>query len=340
MIYLICPSNYFLMPYVSIYVDQINKMKIDYKIIYWDRIHKYEEVPNSIVYRDEFENFNRGIKQYIKYYLFIRKNIRKGAKKIIIFSPQLIPSIFFLKRSFIIDIRDYHKIMDKKIIKNKMKNAEFITVSSKKYMELLPDVRCFVNHNFNANTEILKSKNKLVNTKIVISNIGAIRDFEANKNLIYNFANNEGYTIKFHGNGPDKVSLENYVQKNNINNVEFTGEYISSEENQLYSESDVINLVRDNTELNNRIALPNRLYKACKYNKPIITTEGTYLSEIVKEFDLGITVSSNIINNYQIQKLQTLLNDKNLESRQKDFLVKVVFENNDFLNELKKFLED
>ena len=37
-------------------------------------------------------------------------------------------------------------------------------------------------------------------------------------------------------------------------------------------------------------ALPNRLYDALIFKKPIITTEGTYLTEVVEKYGIGFSL--------------------------------------------------
>jgi glycosyltransferase involved in cell wall biosynthesis len=42
-----------------------------------------------------------------------------------------------------------------------------------------------------------------------------------------------------------------------------------------------------NGSLNNKIALPNKLYEAMYFQVPIITSKGTYLGELVDEYGIG-----------------------------------------------------
>lgn len=336
MIYLICPSNYFLMPYVNNYLKILNENNYQYKIIYWNRMKVKENVQNSIVYNDKKYGVNRSIVDYFKYYIFVNKHI-KNADKIIIFSPQLIPSIFFKKTDYIIDIRDYHNILKIKYIMKKVKDAVFTVVSSDKFSELLSETKVIVNHNFNDLPVVKKNNNNFKSDFLKIATIGAIRDYEANKNLIDIFKNKENIFIYFHGEGPDKQNLEFYAKQEKISNIKFTGRYDPDNEGILYLNADIINLARSNKSINDQLAIPNRLYKSAFYNKIIITSPDTYLAELVDKYDLGLVLKDDEKYSDLLDKLKDInLND--LSYKQEKFLEKVYEENLYFNENLIKFL--
>ena len=45
--------------------------------------------------------------------------------------------------------------------------------------------------------------------------------------------------------------------------------------------------------LNNKLALPNKLYEALYFKKPLIVSKDTYLAERVENYGIGIAVESN-----------------------------------------------
>ena len=59
-----------------------------------------------------------------------------------------------------------------------------------------------------------------------------------------------------------------------------------------YANATLINMVLYNDHINNRTCLANRLYNSALYGKPMIALEGTYLSEIIKQYNLGVILKS------------------------------------------------
>lgn len=329
------------MPYIKNYTNILDEENIEYRLVYWNRLNKNEGVENSIEFKDQKNQFNRNLFDYFRYYIFLKRYFKKNVSrndKIIFFSIQILPAALFIKNDFLIDIRDYHKFVDIKLIKKLVRRAKMIIVSSEKFKEFINHKNILVNHNFNLSPEILPTVSNEKSTKLRVSNIGAIRDFEANSELLSSLKNHTELEFYFHGDGPDMKNLENFVRENNIKNANFTGRYIPSEENELYINADVINLVRDNKSYNNRIALPNRLYKAAKFNKPIITTSNTYLEDVVKNYNLGISLVDNKFSKNDINSIHNLIeNNSTLLGNQKKFLDKIHIENEIFVEEIKKF---
>src|SRR5690606_8660074 len=126
----------------------------------------------------------------------------------------------------------------------------------------------------------------------VISCIGAIRDFEANSELIYSLKNDNRFLVKFHGTGISESDLKRFAHNHGVSNVEFTGHYKKASEIKLYRASSFINLLRNSNSYNDRVALPNRLYNSAMYRVPILCYEGTLLAEYVKKYNLGVCISS------------------------------------------------
>ena len=77
-------------------------------------------------------------------------------------------------------------------------------------------------------------------------------------------------------------------------NVVYYGRYDYDKDiAKLYGMCDAIYSVYDSKMKNVNIALPNKLYEAVYCELPIIVSKGTYLSEIVGKYNVGISVTSN-----------------------------------------------
>ena len=72
--------------------------------------------------------------------------------------------------------------------------------------------------------------------------------------------------------------------------VSFVGKYDNSQKPELYKNIDIINSIYGDDSLEVTTALPNRLYEACLFKKPIISSKGTYLGQIIEQYHLGVAV--------------------------------------------------
>ena len=49
----------------------------------------------------------------------------------------------------------------------------------------------------------------------------------------------------------------------------------------------------DSTDLNVRLALPNKLYESMYFKKPILVSSNTYLSQVVDQYGIGFKWDQN-----------------------------------------------
>ena len=342
---LICPSNMLYMPYVYNYIKILDDIKADYSVINWDRFKIEKE--NEFTYRDSKIGHRRNFLDYLKYCKFVLRILSKYKyDKIIVFGIQL---VFFLNKylikdysnRYIIDIRDYHGMIKYFNIEKVIEKSNFTVISSPGYKEWLPESDKYVT-NHNTQIQGLKDlvepdyswKNK---KKISIAYIGAIRDYKINIDFINSLKNSDRFDLYYHGEGDINKDIQEYLIRNDIKNVHLTGRYQKEDEESLYLSSDLANVLIPNDTINSKTLLPNRLYNAVKYGKPMLAFEGTYLSDIIKKYDLGLVVKSfhniedsvlDYVNTFNI----TLYNNG-----RKLFIQSVVKDNQRFSNRLIKF---
>jgi hypothetical protein len=345
---LICPTNMLYMPYVNNYIKILRETNIDYIIIYWDRFHIEENNNDEFKYRDKKVGFQRNFLDYFKYNNFIIKQLNKTKyDRIIVFTLQV---AYFLKNyliknykeNYILDIRDHNKIIKFFNVKKVVNNSEFTVLSSPGYKEWLPTSdKYIINHNTQIdNMRKLKTVNmNFENQKIKIAYIGAIRDYQVNIDLINSVKNSENIKLMFHGEGHINKDITNYLENGDIRNIVLTGRYNKENEESLYNNSELINVLRYNDGVNNKTALPNRLYNALLYGKPLISFEGTYLSELIKTYNSGLVLDSfdnteERIRNYYLRDFDK----EKYEEGRISFLKKVINDNTCFKLNVKKFL--
>ena len=151
---------------------------------------------------------------------------------------------------------------------------------------------------------------KKLNGKFTVAFIGGIRYLEQMK-LLVDAATDEDIDVLFAGaGGTDKKYQTMLEYSKDKKNIRFTGRYDYDKEIAgLYGKADCIYSVYDADNANVRIALPNKLYEAVLCELPIIVAKGTYLSELVEEWGVGVSVDHK--NKQELaEQLRKLRDDK------------------------------
>lgn len=341
---LICPSNMLYMPYVKNYEQILIEQNIYYDIINWDRFQMEEISDNT--FRDKKKGHQRNFYDYLKYKKFLVNHLSiNDYDKIIVFGIQL---SYFLKKFIqnkykdksIIDIRDHNMILNFFKIERIIECSTFTVLSSPGYTEWLPKSNKYlINHNTHISSiNELKERTRFNQEEICIANIGALNELKINTIFINSLKNNINFRLNYHGEGNVNKDLISYLKANEIKNVFVTGRYDKEEEGKFYENGDLINVLRANNGINNRTALPNRLYNAILYGKPLLTFEGSYLAEVISKYHLGIVITS--FNNI-VQELLDYIKQVDLKAfneGRENFLTKAIEDNILFSEELRRFI--
>ena len=343
---LICPSNLLYMPYISNYIEILTEKEIEYKVINWDRFRIEKE--SELTYRDKKIGHQRSIFDYYRYKKFVIKKLKENpSDKIVVFGLQI---TFFLKKylqrnykkKYIIDIRDYSKILR---IFNPIKAINyscFVTISSPAYKKWLPNTdKYVVNHNINKTKldSFLSTPKTNIEDENIISYVGSITNLNENIDLINTLKNKENFTLVFHGGDTEVNSkLNTLIKNNNINNVEVYGRYLKEEEAQLYNKTTFTNMVLYNKNINDMTCIANRVYHSALYGKPMIAIKGTYISEIIVDYKLGVVVTSLDKIEDEITKYKESFNVDDYNKARIIFLKEVMVENNIFYSKLINFM--
>ena len=343
---LICPSNLLYMPYLDNYREVLNKCEANYDIINWDRFH-IEPSENPLTYRDAKVGHTRNLLDYYKYKRFVVNKLKsKKYDKIIVFGIQL---AFFLKslfkkykNKFILDIRDYNKVISYFDIKKVVNYSAFTVISSPGFKKWLPlSGKYITNHNTRVDfVEDLTDMNfqREIDKKINLSYIGTIRDLNINMKLISSLKNNKRFNLYFHGEGIINKEIEAYLKDKEISNAFLTGRYNREDEDELYANGDFINVLIPNTDINSQTLLPNRLYNAVNCGKPIITFKGTFVAQLVLDNNLGLVIDSFIDLDKQIERYLSSFDEEIYKKNRFRFLNNVISENKSFNMGLINFI--
>ncbi|MFB6466852.1 hypothetical protein ACE38V_08505 [Cytobacillus sp. Hz8] len=304
-----------------------------------------EKEETDFTYRDKKIGHQRNMYDYYQFKAFIiRKMKNEHIDKVLVFSLQL---GFFLqsfllknfKENYVLDVRDHNKIITYFHMKKLIKHSAFTVLSSPRFKDFLPNEKKYIlNHNINLDSfPSFKERKVTFKNKLRISYIGALRDLNSSILFIETLRDHPKYELAFHGEGAINQDLKAFFEKEQINNVLLTGRFTKNEEKSLYVNSHFINLIQTSVAINEQLLLPNRLYLAALYKKPVISLDGSYLSEIVQEFHLGLVVHS--LEELE-EKLETYIvhfNEEEYERGLNAFFEKVQEDNKVFMNQVLDF---
>ncbi len=227
-------------------------------------------------------------------------------------------------------LRPLFKTFDKFLVKNSL-----ITVLTSEG---------FANFLFNSNwpNNIVIQPNKLnsyfkaVGRKLIPFNeenirfayVGAFRY----PNTIFRFAKIIGEYYpqhEFHFYG-DSIMTNQVVEiSKKYDNVKYFGSFKNPDDlESIYNNFDIVVACYDTQSINERIAEPNKLYEALFFNKPIVVSEETFLSEKVKRINCGFTIDASdnqsiisFLDSIKIEEVNTI----------KDHISKI--DNNDIIDD-------
>ncbi|MDY0210636.1 MAG: hypothetical protein RBQ91_04430 [Acholeplasma sp.] len=297
-------DNFNRAPYLKRYISLIEN--VDFDIIFWNRRSILEEYgqKNSYDLRYKISNKNNilsKVKKLIAYLLFsykanyILKNTHYD--KIVVFGVNtafLVKKILLSKypHNFILDIRDYwneHNKMLLKIEKKIILKSGLCLISSVDYQKFLPKHNYCIIHNSQLidTKQVRTTKNN--NQRIILACIGGSKYIEYDKKIILSFKNDNRFLLKYIGRGYEL--LNSFCSNNGVENVVIGGEFPIEKTFDYYEDVDMIlNLYGSGTPKLDH-ALSNKLYISTQLKLPIIVNQGTFMSEIVHEFNLGISVN-------------------------------------------------
>jgi len=116
-------------------------------------------------------------------------------------------------------------------------------------------------------------------------------------NTIFRFAEIIGEHFpkyEFHFYGDSKLTEKVIMLSKKYNNVKYFGSFKNPDDlESIYNNFDIVVACYDIQSLNERIAEPNKLYEALFFNKPIIVSKNTFLSDKVKKLNCGYVIDAS-----------------------------------------------
>lgn len=293
-------SNLRYMPYLRYYEAILKEVGEAYDIYYWNRFGIEENHPNAISFnRLDGGNARTRLMGYLAYRRFMLNQLaRKRYDTYVALSMQMAVILFdFLKgRRYILDIRDYsHEgfIPYRSIARRLVQESLLTSISSKAFETWLPsDEQYLISHN--VLLEDLEKRSSAFNAKTkTVSFVGTIRYMEPNQKFLDVARNIPNLQVKYVGTGPCEKQLQDYCRNAGIENVQFIGPFLPESKPKYLHDTNFILSCYGSSSINERTAIPNRLYDSCVYRRPIIINEGTHLAEMVNKNGIGIVTQLN-----------------------------------------------
>lgn len=308
-------GNRWICPYVNTYTRMLDEAACDYDIILWDRDGSDANMQYA------FSARKRSLKNpivkfclYLSYARFIKKCIEANRyDRLIVSGPHLaiLLSSFLRKRykkRYIVDYRDVSieqiPLLYGRFSKVLASSACNVISSPGFRRNLPPCFKYLISHNFNVN-DALRSLEMSplafdVMTPIRVLTIGAIRNYSSNVKVITALGNNIDYSLSFAGSGEAVEKLMDYVAKNNIRNVSFSGFYEKETEAFIVRNATFVNILFPDDKKHSTI-MSNRFYLALAHKKPVIVTRGSTQAAYVEKYKLGVVIGDSDNLDYELK---------------------------------------
>ena len=339
---IIAANNIRYSPYILFYTQLFKKVDVTYELIIPDRggLKETFDAPLHVL---PWKN-NRST--LVNYYLYSR-NVKKIVKKrafdflVILTGNNAAFLGFWLKKHYrnryIIDIRDYshenirpYYLLEKAAIDNSKLNI----ISSGKFTSFLPKSEYCVCHNCSDGIHIMSSFRR-GEEPIRIGYVGGLSYVEQCNKLMKLVADDSRFIFEFYGTSILEPTLKEMAQELHCDRIKFHGGYIPNEKGDILQKVDILFNAYGNGCALLDYALSNKLYDSYAYVKPILTSPGTYMSEMAGPLAFELDFEKpDLLNN--LYSWYTQIDEANVNSYAAKKLGEVVREN----EETKKKIEE
>lgn len=312
MVGIICFWDRLATPYLQKYEKILANIDIPYEIVFWNRIDagssaiEYgtnEVVISSVCRRKtalkirDFIRWRRLVLEVIRHQKYDRLIVLTTVPAVLIFRSLLGK----YKEKFIFDIRDYtleRFSVFQKMVMRIIRASQMTAISSKGYMKWLDDdPKIKVNHNITVEKALGKACQLKEKRPIRFAFVGNVRLDTQTEALLRAMGKRNEFEQHFYGRVLKECTIEKIANELSITNVYMHGAFSVEDKKQFFNEIDLLNAVYANCEkdedipLGDSTPLPNRLYDALVFKKPLVASRGTYLAELIKTYNIGCVVN-------------------------------------------------
>lgn len=295
-------DDYFNIPYIRYYEDYLRKNGDRYDIVLWNRSGQQVDIPNAYVFTAKDSRSKLGkIVPFLRWRQFVLGLLKENAYDRLIILTTM-PAVLLAdqllgeyRNKFWFDIRDYtyeYVPFYKKLVGDLVHAAAAVSISSPAFRSFLPESdHIYLTHNIsNQDAAVEHCELDVTRVPMNIGFVGGIQFVKQNQLLLRQFANNPKYNMKYVGKAHLGCDLQPFCEENSIRNVEFRPAFTNDQKPAIYQDIQLINSVYGCDNQVVKLLLPNRLYDCVLFKKPILVSKGTYLAEVIAEYDLGVAI--------------------------------------------------
>lgn len=299
------------MPYLNLYLENLDTEKNEIHLVYWNRDEQQEDlssVKNLNLYEfkcsqeDEVPKFFK-VKNFLKFKKYV-KAILKGEFDFVIVLQTVTAILLFdilmtnqFKGNYIFDYRDstYENIKLYKYLVGKLvDNSRATFISSPRFLKNLPKsekIKCV--HNI-LSDDLKFSENQALNKtcseKIRIGFWGFLREEKVNLEIIKKISQDPRFELHYYGREQKTAcNLKEYVLQNQIKNVFFHGEYNPEEKYEFLKNTDIIHNIYSGENMMS--ATSNKYYDGIIFKTPQICMKGSYMGALVEKCQVGCSIT-------------------------------------------------
>ncbi len=263
---------------------------------------------------------------FSRFNFFVKKKNQKVAIEISDLREYVFSNGFMAKGLRALEKRLYSNHIDKLIVTSE----RYYTFHFEKFFK--KEVFVLENKLLSQEIKTSDSVKPQKSSKTVIGIVGLLLRKDEYIKLFETYKENNEIEIHVHGKGQYRNVVEEYAAK--YTNIKYFGPYNAfTDTEKIYASIDIIYLIYDihQVSLNNRLALPNKLYECMYYNVPLLCSKDTYLEEKVKEYEVGAAIDykvegeieagvSFLMENLESMKVHCKTLDKNLYLGDNDYI--------------------
>lgn len=364
MVGIVCFWDRYATPYLTKYENLLQEQGVDYEVIFWNRLTEPAETTITQEEGEKYVYINQyckmGLKKITSFLLWRLKVIKvlksKKYSHLILLStmPAVLTMDYILKNyqnNYIFDIRDYTleaNFIFRKLVMRVIRHSCLTPISSRGYLTWLePSEKIMVNHNITIGESHEFEAPSFSDGKIRFSFVGNIRLDTQTRAMLILLGKSERIEQHYYGRILPNCDIEEIIKNEGLTNVYLHGPFIKEDKLKIYQDTDMINTVYVNAEhekdipLGDSTPLPNRLYDALVFYRPLITSKGTYLAKLSDKYHLGVNING-FDSNIESQILDYVNNFNKVEfAKGCDELKHIVMkEESDFIDEINSIFKN
>ena len=288
------------MPYMQMYLRQIDVNKHDVHLIYWDRDKSEDEKISASIKKHAFQidmadsiPLKKKIPLLLKYRTYIKKMLKQinPDKLIVMHSTSGVLVYDLLKgkysKKYILDYRDVtyeRNATYGKIVKSIISNASCAFTSSDGFRMFFPeDAIVYTSHNITLDEGLDRSqyRARLERTEepIRIAFWGLIRHLPLNKAIVQKLGGDSRFELHYYGRAQGEMLEFMQSSTEKYQNVYFHGTYNINERNNFALKTDLIHNIYDNSDKTTSLAMGNKYYDGPIYYIPQLVMKKSFMAQ-------------------------------------------------------------